>query len=377
MSSISKSIFNTEFLKTVNSQSLFLQEPLGLVDTIHRKHPRIWELYKMLKSLDWDEQEFDYRSCLDDFKTCPSYMSDLMIKTIAWQWEADSIASNNLLAIVSPFVTSTELMVAYAEVQRNESVHSLTYAEIVRNSFDHPDEVMASVLAEAQAIRRLEVVAEVLANTYRVSHQLALGMIDRDSDEAYDAIFLFVVAMFGLERIQFINSFAITFGIVNTSWFIPIGKAVQKINTDELHIHVQLGKAVLANELSTSVGQKAFIRNKDKIVKIISDITNSELAWNEYIFKDFDTASAMRDKLPFTKDSLDSFALFGTTDVFVTLGLDNPYRSVNVNPLPYMDDWTNINSNQASPQEERVANYLLGGFIDDTDGVIFSTDFDF
>ena len=369
ITTISKDIFNLNFVNTSNNQSLFLQEKHGLVDSIHKKHPTIWNLYKTMKSLDWDENEFDFSSCLMDFKNCPAHVSDAMIKTLAWQWEADSIASHSLTSIVSAFVTSDELWAAWSEVGKNEILHALTYSEIVRNSFEDPTKVMDSILAETEALRRLNVVSEVFAKTYVTSHKLALGMVDRNSDEAYDSILLFTITLLVLERIQFMASFAITFNIVDNGWFIPIGKAVQKICTDELQVHVKLDKAIITNELSLAKGKASFNRIKPKIHEVIHSVIESELTWSKYLFKD------NSEIFDLTENKIRDWVFFNATDVYDFLKLENPYKRVNKSPLMYMNEWTDINNNQASAQEERVANYLLGGVKNTTDGKKYEIDF--
>ena len=40
-----------------------------------------------------------------------------------------------------------------------------------------------------------------------------------------------------------------------------------------------------------------------------------------------------------------------------------------------MNDWIDINHNQASPQEEKVGNYLLGGLKDTAGDEVFELDF--
>lgn len=369
ITTISKDIFNLDFVNTVNNKSLFLQERHGLVDSIHKKHPEIWTLYKSMKRLDWDENELDYSSCLADFKNCPAHISDAMIKTLAWQWEADSIASHSLSSIVSQFVTSDELWAAWQRIGDNEVLHSFTYSEIVRNSFEDPAKVMETILAETEALRRLNVVADVFSRTHHISHKLALNMIDRDSNEAYDTIMLFTIALLALERIQFMASFAITFHIVDHNWFIPAGKAVQKIQTDELSVHVKLDKAIITNELGLAKGRASFERIKDDVYKVISEVIESELAWTKYLFKDHPNLFDLNES------KMREWVFFNATDVYDFLKLENPYKRVSVNPLPYMNDWTDINNNQASAQEERVANYLLGGIKNTTDGKKYEIDF--
>lgn len=348
---------------------LFLGENVGLLDSIHKKHPEIWKLYKSMKSLDWDENEFDYAPCAVEFRTCSRNTYDMMIKTLAWQWEADSVVAHHIVPIVAPFVSSSELWVLWSEIGKNECLHSLTYSEIVRNSFDNPNEVMQSVLDEVKALQRLEHVAMIMSKVYLTSHKLALSQIDKNSDEAYDAIFMFVIAMLVLERIQFMASFAITFAIADTGMFLPIGKAVQKICTDEYTIHIKADKAILTHELNTERGQAAFKRNTPLIRNLIHEVTKMELDWTTYLF------SEGRELVGVTEELIHQWVLYGTTDVCQFLNLESDFKTVTKNPLGYMNHWIDINRNQPAPQEEKTGNYLLSGVKSDDANTQFDVDF--
>lgn len=94
----------------------------GLFDTINKQYPKIWDLYKLMKKLDWDENEFNYSSCNVEFKTCPPSTYDMMIRTLAWQWEADSVAARMVLPVGAPFISSPELLAAWSAVNTNECV---------------------------------------------------------------------------------------------------------------------------------------------------------------------------------------------------------------------------------------------------------------
>lgn len=82
-------------------------------------------------------------------------------------------------------------------------------------------------------------------------------MVERNQ-ETYNTIFMFFVAMYCLERIQFVNSFTITFAIARTGIFVPIGEAVKKICNDEFNIHAVFARTVLEIESKTERGQVAF-----------------------------------------------------------------------------------------------------------------------
>ncbi len=97
MTALPTKIFNTEKTDYETPEIILGSDP-GLFDTINKHYPALWKLYKTLKSQDWDENEFDYAPCNVQFKTCDKATYDMMVKTLAWQWEADS--TWNALAVV-------------------------------------------------------------------------------------------------------------------------------------------------------------------------------------------------------------------------------------------------------------------------------------
>ncbi len=364
---ITSNVFNLNKSDYQNTP-LFLGDSQGLVDTVNRQYPALWNLYKKMKSLDWDESEFDYSSCIRDFKICPKNTYDAMIKTLAWQWEADSIASRNIAPVLAPFISSTELWALWQRISDNEMIHALTYSEIVKGSFEDPNEILQEILSIKEAHARLDTVAELFDAVYNVSHEYALGGIDKDDTSVYDTIFLNVVALYVLERIQFINSFAITFGICETGAFNPIGKAVQKIAQDEFEVHCKTDRAVLDIELQTERGKSAFIRLKPVIVKAVIEVVESEIAWAKYILPEG------QELVGLNQDLLIKWCLYNANELFTYFGIEHGYDIPTKNPLKYMENWLNISDTQVSPQEEKTGAYMLGQFINNDSDKIYELD---
>jgi ribonucleoside-diphosphate reductase beta chain len=361
--------FNTE--KTPEQyriqSPLFFGEDPGLFDTVNKHYPRIWQLYKEMKSLDWSEDEFDYSQCNLDFKNCPKPVYEMMIRTLAWQWEADSVASRSIAPVLAPFITDSSLWAAWQRVSDNEVLHASTYSEIVRMSFDNPEHVLKEILAVKESLIRLTNIKEVFDDLYQASHKYALGLIK--SDEAYDSLFMGIVALLLLERVQFMASFAITFTICSINWFQPVGKAVQKIAQDELEIHVELDKEVLRIELQTERGQSTYNRLKPRIQKLFDEVVNAELAWADYLF------SEGRELVGANANIIKSWVMFNAAPVHKFLNLDGDYKFPKHNPMPHMEDWINIGNTQAAPQEQDNNAYKVGTIVRDDTNIDFDSDF--
>lgn len=364
---IDKSIFNTE-KQDYEKTPLFFGEEAGLFDTVNKQYPDIWEIYKTIKSLDWDENEFNYSSCVNDFKSCDKSTYDMMIKTLAWQWEADSFVSR-ISPLVGCVVSSSELWAAWQRLSDQEVVHAATYSEIVRNSFEDPTEILDEILRVEESLGRLETVSRVMSRAYKTAHKYALGEIKEVTQEVYNDIFMFVIGILCLERIQFMSSFAVTFAICDTGLFQPIGKAVQKIAQDEFETHVALDKAVFKHEMKTERGKIAFEQCKDEIQELIEEIIQSEEEWVDYLF------SEGRELIGLNASILKEWTKYCAKDVVNFTGVSCQYKLPTNNPLKFMENWLNIGKSQGSPQEEDIAQYKVNIMRRDDDGVEFDIDF--
>lgn len=360
-------IFNTD--KTdYEEPALFLGQEDGLFDTVNKKYPQIWKLYKTLRKMDWDANEFDYSSCNADFKNCNPSVYNMMIKTLAWQWEADSVAARSLLPIIAPVLSSSELFALYAEITKNELVHSETYSEIVRTSFDNPEQVLAEVLAVKESLTRLSTVGRVMADIHQIAHKIALNEYG-DRIGAMRAVILFETTMLALERIQFMSSFAVTFSICNTGLFNPIGKAVQKIAQDELEVHVEAHKEVIRILLKDPKWKEQFDYLKPQIKKVLDEVVESEEVWIEYLHSTGDELVGTN------KSMLLDWSLFCAKDVYHFLKIESDKKFPKTNPLKWMERWLDISKTQPSPQEEDNAQYKINSVRRTDEGVSFEVDF--
>lgn len=348
-------------------QPLFFGEQPGLFDTINKKHPQLWELYKTMKSLDWDENEFDYSSCNIQFKTCPKSTADMMIYSLAWQWGSDSVASRAIAPVMAPFISDSSLWAAWQRISDNEIVHASTYSEIVRMSFDDPAKVLGEILQIKESLARMDSVTRTLSDLYWASHQYALGLISEE--DAYDKLMMGIIALLLLERLQFTASFSITFTICSTGLFQPIGKAVQKIAQDELEVHAELDKAVLRIELATERGKKFYEKYQPAIKQLCDEVVETELRWTDYLF------SEGRELVGANASVVKNFVLFNAKDVYTFLGIKSDYKFPKHNPMPHIEDWINIGNVQSAPQTQDNNSYKVNTLTRDDTTVIFDIDF--
>jgi len=357
---IDSNIFNVS-RTYASGGSFFLQEKRGLVDTINGQHEGLEKLYKLLKKQDWDEHEFDFITCKPEFATAEEGEYRAMISTIAWQWEADSVAAHHIVPLMAPFVSNESLWALYMEINRNEIVHGRTYSEIVKLSFDNPASVMDEILADTDALRRMRAVANAFGKLLVVGQKLVRGEIDRNSDEARDAIMLGVGTLYILESIQFMASFAVTFAYGNAGKYTQIAKAVQKICADECGIHVRAGEEILKNELATPEGQASWARIRQDLSLVFAEVSENEHNWIDNKLH-ADPAFQIPGT---TREGFHDWVRFCELRTNELLKLDVYLDETPIELMDYIPIWVDLNTNQGSPQEAREGNYHLGGFHDD------------
>ncbi len=337
---------NTEWQS--GNYSLFLGEKPALFDSINRKHQRLFDNYKYQKSIDWSEDEVDLEQSRIDLLSCPPEVRDIMLKNIAFQWELDSVASRSIAPLFAPFITDSDLWLAWMKASEIEGLHSLTYSEIVRQCVQDPQDVFKEVMKNEEVLERASVVVEVFDNLQTVGAKYILGQ--SSLEECQDALMQGVAALYCLERIQFMSSFAATFALAEQGWFVGIAKLVQKIMNDEFGVHCAIDQYVLQTLLKDPDWQDVFKRNSSAIMQIINKVNGGEKKWATYLF------SEGRQIVGLNEQILKEWVDYNAWEVYDLFGIE---RERGENPIPFMNNWMNIDRFQTANQEADNTNYVL------------------
>lgn len=347
-------------------ESVFLPSAAAALNTIVISHPTVWKLYKKLRALDWDANEFDHsRSKIEMNESSQSDISKIT-KTLLWQWEADSTASRIITEFLGAFDCGTELSAIAQRIAENETLHSHSYSEIVKNCYDDIDQILDMLHNDIAPMKRLTSVATVFSQCIDTANKVRTKQIDKDSDEALASILMFFGTLICLERIQFIGSFNVTFTYGDRGSWNSIAKTIQKIATDELTIHVKTWMYCFQNEIALAKYSNVKPKVLERLETVCMEVLRSELAYCDVLFSDH-TNITRQGKTDITIDLLKEAVRFEAQSVFDFFGFELPFARIERHPLPYTLQWKEINATQTSPQEELTGNYLLGGFLADLD----------
>ncbi len=344
---------------------LFCGEPLGLHDTINVPYPQLESLRELQVAMRWTDKEFDKSllQSLADMQACPKPVRDVMLRNIAYQWPADSLASRAIPAMFGPFVTNSELWGAWMEAANMEVIHARTYGKIVQICLpDSADEVFKLVMENEQTLARTQAVDGVFDLVVNTGAEYVLGRCDKD--RALYAALLGTSALYMLERVQFMASFAATFALVGQDWFTTIGTAVQKIMMDEIRVHAEIDKTVLDLSMKDKDSRK-ILKDKDFrgiVAGMLKEVIAKDVAFGDNLL------SEGRSVVGYTPQLSKEWVLWNALPVAETLGIVDlvpELKTVKRNPLPWMDDWLDIDKRQNAQQEAQGNNYMLNTVTDD------------
>lgn len=342
----------------VGRYPLFFGEQLGLADTVNVTYPQLESLYQKQLAQIWNEHEIDITRDLLEMQTLPKSIVEPMKQTIAWQSLADAVAARSVSSLLMPHVTNPELEHLINLWAFFETIHNRTYAHIVKQTFENPVEMIQEVYDNTQVLLRSEAIVR------------AFDELDdlRDSEDIKakrKALLRAVVALFGLEGIAFMGSFAVTFAIYNSGVFQGIGKLVEMICKDEV-MHIRFDYAlvdILKGEPEWAETIAECVAD-GSLQEVLDAIVEQELAWAEYIFSQGQIVGL-------TTELLKEYILYMALPIYKVLGIPFKYQVITETPLKYMNKYIDTSMIQVANQEMQSGQYQVNATVDDTAGMTF------
>ena len=239
-------------------------------------------------------------------------------------------------------------------------VHAESYSEITRNGYPDPEEALEKIVASAETFQRFSTVVAALHELSQAGRDYVNGLITKE--QAFPILYKGMTAIYLLERINFIASFAITFGLGEMGMFLPIANCVKKICADEIGIHSVYDEYCLRHMREDMHYWQDWKDNKEfqaEIIELIDSTERDEERWTDFIFKD-------RTIVGLTPELVKDWVRFNVQ--MLKQSMDLPFEvKVKENPLPWMNNWLSLNKFQNAPQEIEKSDYAVGAMRDDLD----------
>ena len=340
---------------------LFMGEQLGLFDTVNVAYPAIEKLYQQQLAQVWNEHEVDLTQDRMDMLRVPKETADLMVKTLSWQHLADSVAAKSIAALLIPFCTNSELEGMLTIQSFFEIIHSRTYSHIVKQTFVDPNKMIEQTYNDVGVLLRSEAIVKAF-------DELESLPKDAPTQRKKEVLLKVLVALFALEGIAFMSSFAVTFAITETDVFQGIGALVAKIAADEA-LHTRMDATVLDVTLKDPEWKNTFEQMKSELKVIVDAVVNQEMQYAEYLF------SEGRNVIGLNAALLKEYTLYMAYPIYKFLGLNFDYQVIEENPLPYMAKYIDPSQMQSANQEIQNTAYNIGVIENDTLGLDLDMEF--
>lgn len=338
-----KTVFNQYATGHITGQyPLFLGESGGFADTINNPYPQLEKFFQKQQSFHWNEFEVDLTQDRQDMLSAPPGKVALMVKTILWQSLVDSVAARSISGVLMDYVSNPTLEGLYNIIAYFESIHSRTYLHIIKQTFVDPNESLKEGYADQDIMGRSEVLRRAFDDLLNTPY---------DAPEAVKrkGLYKALVAMYMLERLNFMASFAITFGIAETGVFQGISQNVALICRDEM-LHAKVGEFILKTEMQEH--PEVFKELQPEIEAIFYEILQREKDWTDKLFSEGRYCENL------TAERVKNYVMYEGGFVAETLNITD-FAAPNTNPLPYMEDYINSDNVQVAPQELQISNYLV------------------
>lgn len=347
---------------------LFLGEDLGFADTVNVTYKELADLYEEHRGQFWIETEHSLSQDKIDFEEDP-VSGDIMIRNLLSQWLMDSVAARSIMTILEPFASNNELIEILSVWQFFEQIHARTYSYIIRECFPDGNAVLERAKADIHVAYRSKIIGKVFNDTAQMAAKYTAGE-ELDVKMVKLQILKTIFAVYGLESISFMASFACTFAITERGKFPGCCSEITQICRDEV-LHAKFGKAILHILLNKEAGYKEILEEyKDEFREILVEACRQEFSFAEYIFSDGRSTIGCNTKL------LKEYTQFLAAPAFDMFGMDYPdfFGEIpNKIPLPYMTKFLEPDSIQSAAQELTLTNYRVGMTVDDTNGKVFET----
>lgn len=372
---MSKLDFST--IPNYSSRQMFL-DPAGPV-TVQRYEeyafPKIAKFLETQKGAFWTPNEITLMKDQIDFKEASKSTRHIYTSNLLRQTTLDSIQGRSPAQIFTPVCSVPEVEALVQWWSSFEQIHSESYSHIIKNIYNVPVEQFNSIHSVPEIVNMASDIDKYYHDLHVVNSNLitledfksqiaknpsldpvlrsAVAHLEAATTEHrhVKAVWLSLVASYGLEAIRFMVSFATSLGMVENKIFIGSGNIISLILQDET-LHTKwtayiINQLVKVDARFREVAEELRSEALDMLISVIDE----EKKWAKYLFKEGPMIGLNEQIM---MDFVDHMAPLKLADI----GVKIPTR-VKTTPLPWYNKHFNTNKKQAALQETEAVSYVL------------------
>jgi len=305
--------------------------------------------------LTWFKHDFTYTKDAKDFYEIDSELQELFMKNLKFQTLLDSVAERSVSEVFKPITTNPQLETWWTVHAFQESIHSQTYAELVKALPINASLEFDDIMFNPYILNRGKLLTDVFNEIAKYNSRRVLS--DHiDYDEYYHKKLL-VKALYTLNILEggmFQSSFVTTYAFSENSVMESSAKAIGKIHMDENN-HLAITVYLINRLKKDDEYKQIFIELQDEIRQMYIDAVQLDFMWIDYLFPENKTINL----LGLNRQILRQYVEYNINKVMKSIGL-KPYNQVTSNPCKWVSKYVNVSNRQEALNESDGTNYLLG-----------------
>lgn len=353
---MSKQQYNLTTKTDYLSRKMFL-DPAGPV-TIQRfeevKYNKLQKYEQTARGFFWVPEEISLTKDANDFKEASEAVKHIFTSNLLRQTALDSLQGRGPSQIFTPVISLPELeALVYNWTFFETNIHSRSYSHIIRNIYNVPKEIFASIHDTKEIVDMASSVGKYYDYLHKLNCQTEIGEMLVDPKEHIKAIWLALNASYALEAFRFMVSFATSLAMVENKIFIGNGNIISLILQDEL-LHKEW-TAWMVNQVVKEDPRFAKVKEEceQEVYQMYLDVIREEKEWADYLFKKGPVIGLNANIL---KDFVDYTAAGALKEIGIKY--QNPHPKTT--PIPWFNKHSETSKKQTALQENESTNYVIG-----------------
>ena len=354
MRSISKS------KKSHITKKMFFDDGVDIARYDVVKYPHIERITDKQLGFFWRPEEVDILRDANDFKLLTESEQHIFTSNLKRQIVLDSVQGRCPNLAFLPLVSLPELETWIETWSFFETIHSRSYTHIIRNIYPNPSDVFDNIMN----VDPITECADDISKHYDELMDITENSKKYGSYEHKKALWLAINAVNALEGVRFYVSFACSWAFAELKKMEGNAKIIKFIARDEnthLAATQQLIKLLPGDDKDF---KKIAVECREEVLQLFKDVIKQEKEWAEYLFKD-------GSMIGLNAELLKQYVEWIGTKRIRAIGLESPYKTGAMNPLPWTQKWISGAEVQVAPQETEISSYVVGGVKKDVDEKTF------
>ena len=336
-----------------SKRQMFL-DPAGPVTTQRfddYAYPKIAKFDETQRGAFWVPEEITLTKDKIDFKEASKAVRHIFTSNLLRQTTLDSIQGRAPAQIFTPVISIPELESLTLTWTWFELIHSRAYSHVIRNIYNVPKDEFNKIHDNAEIVAMTSSIGKYYDDLHLLNSKKEVGM-PVSEHERIKAIYLAMIASYGLEAIRFTVSFVTSLGMVENKIFIGNGNEIALILSDEM-LHVDFTSYII-NTIVKDDPRFAQIASecRKEAFDMLQSVIDEEKSWAKYLFKEGSV-------IGLNEKTMVTFVDWTAQNRLKEIGIKYD-AGVKATPIPWFNKHLNSNKKQTALQENESVAYVIG-----------------